>query len=443
MRKVRIFVLGCIVMMSTAQFSFAESSNNSAKKRTIAEYFKDDTLITNRQAFYNADKTQRVEYHCEDENGPGGENEGASNPANVHCEATLFIRQSGDWLYGDEISLRYGSVKEFAGHKLVIEVLEYGEEDALCCPSESSTQIFNTESGRLVEDITSTKNAQIVQAVKDGADQKRVAELLSQGNDINAKDKYDQTALMIAAETANVDIMKLLLTHNADVNATRNNGKTALIIAAGKGSAEIVKLLLDKGANPNLKSDEGRFALYYAIQSGNADISRLLIERGADVNAKTVHDETALMEATQSGRDDLVRLLLEKGADIHAMYEGETALVAAVKRSSCKIARMLLDKGVSANERNWALMRGAAYSRDTDCLQALIEKGTDINAKDSGGQTPLFNAAQYGPVANVEWLLKHGANPDVIANGRTPLEAARRMGKKDVVEFLEKQKPRQ
>jgi len=151
-------------------------------------------------------------------------------------------------MFSDTVSLRYGSVKEFTGHKLIIDMLEYGDEDALCCPSEHSTQVFNTQSGRLVEDIASKRKALVVQAVKDGADQKRIGELISQGSDINAKDKYGQTALMVAAENGNVDTIKLLLDHNADVNAIRNNGKTALVIAAGKSSVEIVKLLLDKKA---------------------------------------------------------------------------------------------------------------------------------------------------------------------------------------------------
>lgn len=443
MKKVSLFVLGFIVMFFATLSSPSQGSNISTAK-SVSEYFNDNKLITERQAFYNDEKTQRVEYYCEDENRPGGVNEGASNPANVHCAAVLFLKQHNNWIFSNRIELRYGSVKKFTKQKLEVEILEYQPEDALCCPSVRSTQIFNTKSGRIVKDTSSKEKACIVQAVKDGVDKMRILELINSGNDINTKDEYGQTALMVAAANNNAEITTLLLEHNANINATRNDGKTALIIAAYNGSISIVKLLLDKRADPNISNNEGWSALYYAIRSDNHDISRLLVESGADVNDKTQRGETVLQLAAVKGNEDIVRLLLGKGADVHVKYEGTTILVAAATRSRCNIVRLLLDNGASANERNWgdtALMRAAAYSHDTDCLQALLEKGSDINAKDNAGQTPLFYATQYGPVANVEWLLKHGADRNVVAYGMTPLEAARKLNKKEVVEFLEKQIP--
>jgi len=438
-------LLQCLWSLAMLANLSSGQANEQSTPKSISEYFKNNKLIISRHAFYNTDKTQRVESYCEDENRPGGANEGASNPANVTCAAALFLKQSGKWIFSDAIDLRYGSVTRFSGQRLEVEMLEYGGEDALCCPSERSTRVFNTKSGKLIEDIASNGQASILQAVKDGLDQRRIGELIRQGNDVNAKDRYGQTALMTAAEISNVEITRLLLEHQAKVNARRNNGKTALVIAAGKDSVEIVKLLLDKRADTTIASDEGRSALYYAIQSGNRDIARLLVESGADVNAETQRGETVLMEAVVYGKEDIVRLLLEKGANVNTTYEGTSILAAAAERSRCKIVRLLLDKGANANEKNWGspvLVRASAYSRDTDCLQALVEKGADINAKDQVGQTPLFFAAQHGPVANVEWLLKNGANLNVVAYGQTPLEAARKLGKKDMVQFLEKQMPR-
>jgi hypothetical protein len=93
-----------------ANLGSAQADDQSTRK-SISEYFKNNKLITSRHAFYNADKTQRVESYCEDENRPGGTNEGASNPANVRCAAALFLKQSGIWAFSNEIQLRYGSVK--------------------------------------------------------------------------------------------------------------------------------------------------------------------------------------------------------------------------------------------------------------------------------------------------------------------------------------------
>lgn len=436
---ISFFLLFIFFAPSTLAFAGGKSS-----QKTITEYFSNNNLIVERKAFYNTAATQRVEYYCEDENLPGGENAGASNPANVHCTAALFLKRHNNWMFSDKIELRYGSVKKFTEQRLEIEMLEYGAEDALCCPSERWTRIFNIKSGRFVEDTSTKKKTRIVQAVKYGVDKMHILELINQGNDINAKDEYGQTALMAAAANNNAEITTLLLEHNANVNATRNNGKTALIIAADNGSISIVKLLLEKGANPNISNNKGWSALYYAIRSDKHDISRLLVENGANVNDKTKRGETVLQLAAVMGNEDIVRLLLGKGADVHVANEGTTILRAAATSSRCNIVRLLLDNGASANEETWGdtvLMRAAAYSNDTDCLQALLEKGADINAKANNGETPLFYAIQYGPVANVKWLLEHGANRNAIALGMTPLEAARKMKRKEVVELLEKQIP--
>ena len=63
-------------------------------------------------------------------------------------------------------------------------------------------------------------------------------------NIINYKNDDGKTALYLAVEKGNVDIVKLLLSCNKlDINIT-NNGKTALFLAVEKENAEIVKLLL-------------------------------------------------------------------------------------------------------------------------------------------------------------------------------------------------------
>jgi len=49
-----------------------------------------------------------------------------------------------------------------------------------------------------------------------------------------------------------------------------------------------------------------------------------------------------------------------------------------------------------------------------------------VNAKDSSGQTPLWDAANRGSVRVVKVLLKYGADPELAADGEqgTPCDAA-------------------
>ena len=61
-----------------------------------------------------------------------------------------------------------------------------------------------------------------------------------------------------------VDMIKLLLSAGANVNATDKWGDTALMQACSEGKFDIVKLLLASGANVNVRNKETQTALRIA-----------------------------------------------------------------------------------------------------------------------------------------------------------------------------------
>ena len=69
----------------------------------------------------------------------------------------------------------------------------------------------------------------LIEVVKNN-DINRVNSILNNGKEnINAKDKYCETALMIASSEGNLEIVKLLVENGADVNIKSDIGNTALI----------------------------------------------------------------------------------------------------------------------------------------------------------------------------------------------------------------------
>lgn len=50
----------------------------------------------------------------------------------------------------------------------------------------------------------------------------------------------------------------------------------------------------------------------------------------------------------------------------------------------------------------------------------LVEHGADVNAKDSGGETPLHCASRFNFDKIVSLLLKNGADPSVSDNRGNP-----------------------
>jgi len=85
-------------------------------------------------------------------------------------------------------------------------------------------------------------NSDLIQAagINDAA---KVKQLLKQGADVNAKDKYGNTALMIAAISGHTDTAKVLIDGGADVNAKDWSDDTALVLAIEGEHKDIVRLL--------------------------------------------------------------------------------------------------------------------------------------------------------------------------------------------------------
>ena len=80
----------------------------------------------------------------------------------------------------------------------------------------------------------------------------------------------------------------------------------------------------------------------------------------------------------------------------------------------------------------------AVVEENVEIVKQHLAVGTDVNAKDAAGSTPLHYAAEDGHKEIAELLIEKGA--DVNAkhglNGSTPLHGAAYDGHKEIVELL-------
>ena len=137
--------------------------------------------------------------------------------------------------------------------------------------------------------------------------------------------------------------------------------------------------------------------LHIAVSRGNPEIVSLLINkkdengnRLIDINAKNTEGFTALHNAICNGSDKIVKLLLESGADCTLTLGREDSrgcLHMAVSSKNPETVRLLLEQ------------------KDENGNRLL-----DINAKNSGGWTPLMIAAKEGNLEILNLLIDERAN---------------------------------
>jgi len=81
------------------------------------------------------------------------------------------------------------------------------------------------------------------------------------GSDLNERDPYGSTPLIIAATFGKNEVVRALIEAGADPDVTNNDGATALHAAAFLCHTQIVEALLDAGANKYLRNGFGNTAL--------------------------------------------------------------------------------------------------------------------------------------------------------------------------------------
>lgn len=269
-------------------------------------------------------------------------------------------------------------------------------------------------------------------------DWQKVNSLLRGGADPNARDETGKTPLMCAVtwsfydvfvsgvEESCVKAIHELLERGANINAQDNEGMTALMLAAQWDHPIIAAALLDKGADANLQDKQGRTALTWAARRGARQnpfvqpllkhgsrvllLDALLLEdiaparrlvRNADLRARGPQGETALMLAAREGDLFIVQALLDRGMDVNATsVDGFTALMFA--NGGCPYVSQM-------GARRW-LTFGRKPGREK-VAQVLLARGADLNARDKYGETALHWAIELDNEAVVRTLLKSGADP--------------------------------
>jgi len=168
-----------------------------------------------------------------------------------------------------------------------------------------------------------------------------------------------------------------------------------------------VEALLEALAHDNL------VALRKILENGSIDLSQEVVI-GAEYDLDEPDEVPVLVYAISLGASiEALEMLVEAGADIAAVNrEGVGILDVAIKHKRLDIVKLCEVYGV-------------------DLFQSRRKSGI----------TPLILAASFGDMEIVKYLLERGADmQERDSFGMTAADYARRMGQKQMLTFLERQK---
>ena len=133
--------------------------------------------------------------------------------------------------------------------------------------------------------------------------------------DIDSKDEYGNTLLLLACQYRCEDLVRIMLNKGADANALNSSGACCLHFACYRESASInvAKILLKSGADPDVaESTFGCTPLHYCAGTGDVDFCKLLLSYGAQINALDYYNYTCVDYATEAGMTDVATFLQKK-----------------------------------------------------------------------------------------------------------------------------------
>ena len=232
-------------------------------------------------------------------------------------------------------------------------------------------------------------------------------------------------SLLWAVANKHVKTVQALLLVGVSPNVQDEFERTALILAVQQNQPDVVKLLLDKGANPNIQDKWKRTALMLAAPKQYEMAKHLMVKHLLDAGAQPHIQDN-------NGETALSRLLFDvyglRSSEL--MYERDNEVVYATIRSLLadgspaglqnKVGSTILHRLLPVSTRN--SIRGSNVQLRKELIEFLLKHGANPNVKDDDGTTALMEAVSEEDCWGIKKLLAAGADPNLQdEDGRTAI----------------------
>ena len=285
---------------------------------------------------------------------------------------------------------------------------------ASCKSKQNVVEFFLNLNEISVNAPSSTNQTSLMHACLEGGRLDNIKTLIKAGADIKAKDNYGATVLHLASRDSKLEVVNFFLKQNKlSVNVTDNKNQTPLMWAClNEGRLEIIQTLIKNGADINVKDIGGLTVLHYASCFSKREVVEFLLKlNDICINVTDKNNRSPLMAAClHGGRLDNIQALIQNGADIAARdYFDSTLLHIASRYSKREVVEFISN------------------------LNDIC-----VNAVDKATQSPLVYACfDGGRLGNIKTLIQNGAEITAEDNcGNTIVHLASRHSTQKILEFL-------
>ncbi len=264
--------------------------------------------------------------------------------------------------------------------------------------------------------------------------------LLDGGADINHQDRDGNTILHDALAKQDIAAARKFIEKGAKVNTVNNYGKSAIsYVFTDEKAAEIYDAVWDNvtADDAMLKMPEGGVPLWkYLYQQGKLDALKTLFAKVE--NPLTLTDENGknVIDLLQQNPDN---------AEFAALVAANLAdndidtLRAIVKQQQIDLLRAMKTDRLDMNEQDQygEILLTSTYRKGTtpNFLQALLDKGADINKQNVEGKSVLDLAFANNNLAMIKFMVEHGADVNKVSDDRIYLMDCKR-GSTELTELL-------
>ncbi|QSZ32964.1 hypothetical protein DSL72_002547 [Monilinia vaccinii-corymbosi] len=235
-----------------------------------------------------------------------------------------------------------------------------------------------------------------------------------------------ETPLHVAVRTGDIKAVKSYVDEERLSEAYDVRGYTPLHVAAARGAVEALEIIARKAKNISIPARDISKDTPLTLVAGQevdqaesrkillAESVRVLLDEGANIEEQNGYGYTALMSAAYECNEAVVSLLLSRGADPESSIskiDGTPMTLASGRVGGVKVMETLATYGANVNAQpqlvGWT---------------PLLKLGYETNLGPTYGWTPLLKATEFAGEAEVEFLLRRGAHPNVQdSRMRTPL----------------------